>query len=158
MIKRIQMISLILLFMSFSTACGQNEDESYSQFKEEIDSFCVSISTIDSQINNIDTSSADYIDELLSSLDSLDDEFEKFSSLDFPDEYNYLEATADEASAYMKEAVKSFHEAFTNEKYNEETFTAQYKYARENYSRAYKRIQIIITFLHGEEPTGAILQ
>ena len=25
-------------------------------------------------------------------------------------------------------------------------------YAKENYARAYKRIQIIITFLHGEQP------
>ena len=26
------------------------------------------------------------------------------------------------------------------------------EYAKENYSRAYKRVQIIISFLHGEEP------
>ena len=30
-------------------------------------------------------------------------------------------------------------------------------YAKENYARAYKRIQIIITFLHGEQPENVNL-
>ena len=53
----------------------------------------------------------------------------------------------------MTEAVKSYHEAYSNGSYNE--YTAEY--ARQNYSRAYKRVQIIITFLHGEEPSDADL-
>ncbi len=49
--------------------------------------------------------------------------------------------------------MKSYHEAYSNGSYNE--YTAEY--ARQNYSRAYKRVQIIITFLHGEEPSDADL-
>ena len=48
----------------------------------------------------------------------------------------------------MTEAVKSYHEAYSNNSYNE--YTAAY--AKENYTRAYKRVQVIITFLHGDEP------
>ena len=53
----------------------------------------------------------------------------------------------------MTEAVNSYHEAYGNGAYNE--YIAEY--AKQNYSRAYKRIQIIISFLHGEEPTDADL-
>lgn len=155
---KIQKIVFLLLSAFLFASCGQKKDSEYEQFKDQIDGFCVSISDIDSRINSIDPSSDGYINELLSSLDNLKAEFESFSELDFPEEYNYLESTADEASSYMTEAVRSFREAFTNENYTEEAFTAQYKYARENYSRAYKRIQIIITFLHGEEPEGVILK
>ena len=49
---------------------------------------------------------------------------------------------------YMTTAVESYHDAYDNGGYNQ--LTADY--AKENYARAYKRIQIIITFLHGEQP------
>ena len=74
--------------------------------------------------------------------------FQSFARLDFPEEFDYLEDLADESSQYMTEAVASYHDAYSNGAYNE--YTAEY--ARQNYSRAYKRIQIIITFLHGEHP------
>ena len=48
----------------------------------------------------------------------------------------------------MTTAVKSFHDAYGNGSYNENTA----EYAQGNYNRAYKRIQIIISFLHGETP------
>ena len=73
---------------------------------------------------------------------------EDFAALDFPTEFDYLESLADEASEYMTTAVESYHEAYDNGGYNQ--LTADY--AKENYARAYKRIQIIITFLHGEQP------
>ena len=49
----------------------------------------------------------------------------------------------------MTEAVKNYHQAYGGDEYDESTA----EYAKQNYSRAYKRIQIIISFLHGEEPT-----
>ena len=53
----------------------------------------------------------------------------------------------------MTQAVESYHEAYSNGGYNQ--LTADY--AKENYARAYKRIQIIITFLHGEQPENVNL-
>ena len=113
-----------------------------------MDDFCTKISEIDTSINNIDAESEQAADELLTYLDDLDIVFQSFERLDFPEEFNYLENLADESSEYMTEAVKSYHDAFGNGTYNESTA----EYARENYSRAYKRVQIIISFLHGEEP------
>lgn len=126
--------------------CGGNSE--LKSFKKEIDTFCVNISELDTSINSIDTETGTSSQELLERLDDLDEEFKKLAEIDFPEEFDYLEHLSDEASNYMTEAVSSYHEAFSNSSYNE--YTAEY--AHENYARAYKRVQIIISFLHGEQP------
>lgn len=142
---------VLIVFTAFlaaivMTACG--EDPALAQFRRSIDDFCTKISEIDTAINSIDAQSDHATSELLACLDDLDIVFQSFARLDFPDEFDYLEGLAQESSEYMTEAVKSYHDAYSNGSYNE--YTAEY--ARQNYSRAYKRIQIIISFLHGEEP------
>lgn len=133
------------------TACG--EDPALTQFRKSVDEFCTKVSEIDTSINSIDAQSEAASTELLSYLDDLDLVFQSFARLDFPEEFDYLEHLADESSEYMTEAVASYHDAYSNGSYNE--YMADY--AGENYARAYKRIQIIISFLHGEEPEDADL-
>lgn len=133
------------------TACG--EDPELARFRKSMDEFCTKISEIDSSINQIDAQSDNATTELLACLDDLDRTFQHFAQLDFPQEFDYLESLADESSEYMTEAVKSYHNAYGSNAYDESTA----EYAKQNYSRAYKRIQIIISFLHGEEPTDADL-
>lgn len=128
------------------SACGENT--ALTQFRKSMDDFCTKISEIDTSINNIDAEADNASEELLAYLDDLDIVFQSFARLDFPEEFDYLENLADESSEYMTEAVKSYHDAFGVNSYNESTA----EYARQNYSRAYKRVQIIISFLHGEEP------
>lgn len=140
-----------LLAAVLFTACG--EDPELTQFRNSIESFCTEISQIDTAINSIDASSEDAVAELLSCLDELETAFQGFAELDFPKEFDYLEEIADQAGDYMATAVSSYHEAY-GESYDEATAA----YAGENYSRAYKRIQIIITFLHGETPADVDLQ
>ena len=136
---------MVTLF-SFS-ACGKKDE--IAEFKKEIDAFCTDISTIDTTINSIDAQSDQAVTELLQNLDALEADFNQFAELDFPQEYDYLEPLADEASSYMSEAVASYHTVYQDEdSYSENTAD----YAKENYGRAYKRIQIIIAFLHGEDP------
>lgn len=144
---------MVLAVVSLS-ACG--EDPELAQFQVDIENFCTRVSEIDTSINNIDPQSDNAVSELLSDLDDLDGVFRSFANLDFPEEYDYLEDLAHESSEYMTEAVSSYHNAYSDNSYNE----AMAEYAKENYSRAYKRIQIIITFLHGEEPndTDLIIQ
>ena len=137
--KKILAITAGLLTAMALTACGK--DPKLTQFKGEIDAFCTEISDIDTAINNVDAESDTATDELLGYLDQLDTSFQNFAELDFPTEFDYLESLADEASAY------------SNGGYNQ--LTADY--AKENYARAYKRIQIIITFLHGEQPENVNL-
>ena len=127
-------------------ACGK-KDDTLELFRQEVDDFCLQISEIDSSINSIDAQAENAKSELLYNLDELSDTFNDFADLDFPEEFDYLESLADEAGTYMTEAVESYHEA-----YGEEYDPSIAALAKENYARAYKRIQIIITFLHGEEP------
>lgn len=140
-------------FLVAMALAGCGEDPVLSQFRNDIDEFCTKISEIDTSINSIDAESENAIPELLGYLDDLDGVFQSFAELDFPEEFDYLENLADESSQCMTEAVQSFHNAYSNGSYNE--YTADY--AKQNYSRAYKRIQIIIAFLHGEEPDDADL-
>lgn len=142
------MLFAAVLAIVLLTACG--EDPELSRFHKSMDDFCTKVSEIDTAINSIDaTADADAaVAELLGYLDELDLVFRSFSKLDFPEEFDYLEDTAQEASSYMTTAVESFHDAYSNGSYNE--YTAEY--AQGNYNRAYKRIQIIISFLHGETP------
>ena len=145
--KRVQVIFAAFLAALMLTACG--EDPALTQFKKSMDDFCTKISQIDNSINSIDAQSDNAKTELLANLDDLDLVFQNFAKLDFPEEFDYLEGLAKESSEYMTEAVKSYHEAYGDNSYNE--YVAEY--AIQNYSRAYKRVQIIISFLHGEEPT-----
>lgn len=144
--NRILAMTAGILTVLTLTACGK--DPQLTQFKEEIDAFCTEISDIDTEINNVDAQSENATEELLGYLDQLDAAFQDFAALDFPTEFDYLESLADEAGEYMTNAVESYHDAYSNGGYNQ--LTADY--AKENYARAYKRIQIIITFLHGEQP------
>lgn len=138
---------LTAVFMVFLlTACG--EDPEMIRFRKRIDDFCTKVSEIDTSINNIDPDSDDAVEELLNCLDELDLVFQSFAKLDFPDEFDYLEDTAKEAGDYMSTAVESFHEAYGDNSYDESIA----EYAQGNYNRAYKRIQIIISFLHGKTP------
>ncbi len=133
------------------TACGK--DPVLSQFKKDMDDFCTRISEIDTAINSIDASAENAASELLACLDELDIVFQGFAGLDFPEEFDYLESLADESSQFMTEAVKNYHDAYRNGSYN----AAVAEYAKQNYIKAYKRVQIIITFLHGEIPSDADL-
>lgn len=150
--KKIRLLIAGFLTAVFFTACG--EDPELTQFRNSIDSFCTEISQIDTAINSIDASSEDAVSELLSYLDDLENAFQGFAELDFPEEFDYLEEIADQAGDYMSTAVSSYHDAYNDGSYDENTAA----YASENYSRAYKRVQIIITFLHGETPEDVDLQ
>ena len=128
------------------TACG--EDPELARFRKNIDDFCTKLSDIDSAMNNIDAEADTAVAEFLSYLDDLDLVFQSFAKLDFPEEFKFLEATADEASSYMTTAAETYKQAYSNSSYTE--YPADYAY--ENYSRAYRRVQIIISFLRGETP------
>ncbi len=144
---------VILLFSCLLlTGCGQ-ENHELNKFQDDVNAFCDKIVEIDASMNKITNITADEAGlatattELLNNLELLKDEFVKFSNLDFPEEYDYLEELADEAGDYMAEAYKSYEIV-----YKDNYTSSMEDYAKENYSRAYKRIQIIVDVLQGKEP------
>lgn len=144
--KKMNIILATFFSVILLTACG--EDPELTKFKNNVDDFCTKLYYIHTAINSIDATKDTAVDELLDNLDELDLVFQAFAKLDFPEEFDNLEPIADESSQYMTTAVENFHLAYSNGSYNE--YTAEY--AQQNYARAYKRVQIIISFLHGETP------
>lgn len=149
--EKIGLLLAVVLTAVSLTACG--EDPELARFRNNVEEFCTKVSAIDTDINNIDANADNAVSLLLSYLDELDSVFQSFAELDFPEEFDYLEEVADKSGEYMSEAVSNYHRAYSNNGYDE--YSAAY--AKENYSRAYKCIQIIITFLHGDKPNDADL-
>jgi hypothetical protein len=113
-----------------------------------MDDFCDRIVVLDTSMNEVNPASETATEDLLVYLDELELEFQRFAAVSFPEEFDYLEHLADDASTFMTDAVNAYHELFASELYDD----AQATYAAETYSRAYKCIQMIITIMHGEEP------
>lgn len=143
---KITAVLLTMIGVFLLGGCGK--DDELDTFKEQMDSFCNTIVEIDSDMNAINADSEDAISLLLENLDKLDAAFLELAEYPVPDEFSYIETLADEASENMSQAVTLYHEAFSNNSYNE--YTAGY--AKEYYARAYKRVKYIITMLHGEMP------
>lgn len=145
-LKKYIIVTLICIFL---VGCGKNNTGN-AKFINEFNTFCTNISEIDGAINNINNIQADEaglkkaITDLMYYLDMLDDEFKKLANIDFPTEYDGLEKLADEASEYMTEAVRSYHIVYEGD-YTE----SMEEYAKNNYTRAYKRVQYMVNVLNG---------
>lgn len=129
-------------------ACGK--DKELEKYSAEVEQFNDRVSTIVASMNEIDTSSETAQEDLLSCLDSMEQEFKHFAELEVPDKFQNVESLADEATSYMTEAVRLYHEVFEAEGVLEEKADA----ANENYNRAMKRISYISTLLMGDVPEG----
>jgi hypothetical protein len=143
------------------TGCTSGKDsdtvhsEELTAFRGEVDAFCESIADCDKAINAIDTTQDGYATVLMTDLYQLQDLFTDFAAKDFPSDYDYLESLADEAAEYMTTAVDAFGNVYNSDDLTQSMMDAQYEYAMENYSRAYKRITVIVKFLNGEVDADA---
>lgn len=144
--KNILLTAACLLLL---TGCGENPID--AKFSNEINAFCENVSDIGAKIDAIQVEAQENsiryaASDLLSYLDELEVEFMKFSNIDFPERFDYLEDLADEAGWYMSEAAASYHKAY-EDGYNQ----TMEEYAQENYSRACKRMQVILSLLRGDD-------
>ncbi len=159
--KRIFALLLSVLCLGLS-ACGNSDEvsakkEDLEQFRAAVDAFNVNISETDAAINAIDTSSPDYAVKITESLNSLNISFAQFAGVDFPEEYDYLEHLADEASAYMTTAVTLYTEVYNDGSLDASAIQSKYDEASASYESAFKRIKVIMTFLNGETSEDATL-
>ena len=146
-IIKFTIVMMAVIAVTALTACGENPE--LVSFKQDMSDFCNSVSELNESLNSIDSDDDSAPSLALEYLDELDRQFQNFAEFDFPEEYDYLESVADEAGDYMKEAVKSYHEVYSGEEYDEDTAA----YARENSARAIKRVQVILDVLQGIEPS-----
>ena len=140
------LICAILITALFLCGCGESKE--LTAFRTDFDNFCTSVAEIDNSINNIDASAEDASAKLLTLLDELDVKFQELAALKVPKQFSYMEELADEASENMTLAVDNYHTAFEAEFYDNSAANIASQY----YERAYKRVQYMITFMHGEIP------
>ena len=143
--KGIAVLTALLIGLLL-TGCG--EDPELAKFKVNFENFCINLSTLDTAINNIDAKSETASEQLITYMAQMDEQFKALAALEFPEEFKYLEELSEEASEYMSVAADSYAKAYTGDTFDQ----AMSDYAYKNYKRAYKRIQLILIYLHGDEP------
>ena len=99
-------------------------------------------------MDNIDATSDTAIDELLSCLDNMNEQFLFLAAIEVPSKFSNIESLADVASTYMGESVSLYHEYYESTDYDDSVRQA----ANENYIRAMKRKDYISILLQGNIP------
>ena len=149
--KKSILISLLSIAVStFSLCgCGNKVTEELDVYKASMETFFENIAYLDTQINALDGHNDSDVDQLLSYLDTLDQQMIQLADLAVPEDFANVDDLADEASQNMTMAVSYFHQAYEGESFNQNYADAAFEY----YSRANLRINYIIKILHGEEIT-----
>ena len=150
MFKRNLYFTVLITFVFFTlTGCGK-ENVALNTYKDEMSSFCADINEQNDIINAIDPTSETATEDLLASLDILNEEFTALAEMEVPEEFTAVETLADEAGSYMTDAVNMYHYVFSADEFD----NASLEVANENYNRAIKRIQYIGDILVGNIPDG----
>ncbi len=149
--KKIALLFAVLLVFTFLAGCGSKQvvEGGDSEYKTQMTDFFKSMKHIDDEINALDPEDDDSIAELFVYLDELEGQYKILSEIEVPAEYKATESLADEAYDYMVQANNYFKMSFVENSYNQYTYEA----GLECYNRANKRMQYIISIIHGEMPT-----
>lgn len=151
LIKIFTVLALTLCFLSGCVAKGSSGV--VGEYKTSMEKFFDGLKTIDADINNINPDDQDAINKLFEQFDTMDKAYASMAELTVPTEgvpetFAYIPELSKSASEYMTQANGYLHDSFAESSYNEHTLEA----AMECYKRANKRVQFIITLLHGEYP------
>ncbi len=153
--KKLVVILVMTFVFSLFTGCEKkitNEKE-INEYTASMEKFFNELETIDKEINSIDAEAQGSVNELSKSFDKLQKSYSEMASLTAPTEnvpktFQYIDTLADQASDYMTQANDYLKDAYSDTSYNENTVEV----SMECYKRANKRVQYIITLLHGEYP------
>lgn len=150
--KKFLLLLSILITLTLS-ACGQNTTQIVA-FQNELYSTVTKIETLHKELNDLDVTGSNAASNALNQLSKLNDAFKDLADIDIADEeFAYIADLAAEGSEYMSQAYKLFHEAYGNDKFDEENADLAYKYLE----RATTRIRVIVSMLHGQVPDGVIV-
>ncbi len=138
---------LVILISSIFMLIGCG-DKKLDSFQDDMTQFKDNVVNISETMDNIDATSDTAIDDLLSCLDDMNEQFQFLASIEVPSKFSNVETLADEAATYMSESVSLYHEYYESADYDESIRQA----ASENYSRAMKRKDYISILLQGNIP------
>lgn len=149
MLKRFTLLIALMMSMLVFTGCGEKEE--LTVYEENMKIFYAEISEIENAIAEIDESSENAVNTLLINMEEMAVCFQTLADMEVPMEFISIEELADDASAYMDEAVRLYSEAYEEDYVSDALIQA----ATENYESAMKRINYIAVLLQGEIPEGA---
>lgn len=149
MLKRFTFLIALMMSMLVFTGCGEKEE--LTVYEENMKNFYAEISEIENAIAEIDESSENAVNTLLVNMEEMAACFKTLANMEVPMEFISIEELADDASAYMDEAVRLYSEAYEEDYVSDALIQA----ATENYESAMKRINYIAVLLQGEIPEGA---
>lgn len=149
MLKRFTLLIALMMSMLVFTGCGEKEE--LTVYEENMKNFYAEISEIENAIAEIDESSENAVNTLLINMEEMAACFQTLANMEVPMEFISIEELADDASAYMDEAVRLYSEAYEEDYVSDALVQA----ATENYESAMKRINYIAALLQGEIPEGA---
>lgn len=149
MLRKYTLFIVLLVSMFLFTGCGEKEE--LTAFENDMKNFYDEVSAIESAISQIDASSETAVDNLLVNMEEMAVCFQTLANIEVPMEFISIEELADDASAYMDEAVRLYSEAYEEDYVSDALVQA----ATENYESAMKRINYIAVLLQGEIPEGA---
>ena len=151
MFRKIFALCLILTNLLIFTACGNDAETEH--FKADLQDICNKLEQLDTAMNSLSPDAENVEASLLSYLNDLSIEFERLAELNPPEKYSYISSLADEANTYMTEANTLYFDLLGYEGYTKEKADIAYH----AYSKACKRVQVIISLLHGETPEGTTI-
>ena len=151
MLRKYTLFIVLLVSMFLFTGCGEKEE--LTAFENDMKNFYDEVSAIESAISQIDASSETAVDNLLMNMEEMAACFQTLANIEVPMEFISIEELADDASAYMDEAVRLYSEAYEEDYISDALVQA----ATENYESAMKRINYIAILLQGEIPEDAIV-
>ena len=151
MLRKYTLFIVLLVSMFLFTGCGEKEE--LTAFENDMKNFYDEVSAIESAISQIDASSETAVDNLLVNMEEMAACFQTLANIEVPMEFISIEELADDASAYMDEAVRLYSEAYEEDYISDALVQA----ATENYESAMKRINYIAILLQGEIPEDAIV-
>lgn len=143
--KKSFFMAILISTIFMLSGCG---DKKLDSFQDDMTKFKDNVVSISETMDNIDATSDTATDDLLSCLDSMNEQFQFLSAIEVPSKFSNIETLADEASTYMSEAVSLYHEYYESTDYDDSVRQA----ASENYSRAMKRMSYISVLLQGNIP------
>lgn len=149
MLKKFTLLIALMMSMLVFTGCGEKEE--LTVYEENMKNFYAEISEIENAIAEIDESSENAVNTLLVNMEEMAACFQTLANMEVPMEFISIEELADDASAYMDEAVRLYSEAYEEDYVSDALIQA----ATENYESAMKRINYIAVLLQGEIPEGA---
>ena len=116
-------LCVIVLTILLLSGCGTSQKlEELQNYRSEMDDFCSSVSSLQSQIDAIEPDSENAQEELLSLLDQLAEISAEAAGFSTPEGYEEAGEMCRRASDYLQEAKGEYHAAFEAEPFDTESF------------------------------------